>query len=158
MIEFPLTVLYTQIQAYRAGMPRAGSLWTDDHVAQGFAWRPETVAFGVPDHDGPCLLQAGAVAHHQLDPEVLWAVAVPFEVTTGRVSVGTVLSTVDIELPAGRHRLIFEARPGVARGDANYAFLLRLSFMPDAAADFAILRRGDELTTDTVLRKDADPA
>ncbi len=28
----------------------------------------------------------------------------------------------------------------------------------DAAADFAILRRGDELTTDTVLRRDADPA
>lgn len=39
MIEFPLTVLYTQTQAYRAGMPRAGSLWTDDHVAQGFARR-----------------------------------------------------------------------------------------------------------------------
>ncbi|KPF69553.1 hypothetical protein IP69_10665 [Bosea sp. AAP35] len=159
MIEFPLAVLYTQIQAFRAKLPRAGSLWTDDHVAQGFAWRPETVAFGVPDHDGQCVLQAAvADAPYSLADAVLWAVAVPFEVTTGKVSVGTVLNTRDLDVPVGRYSLVFEAWPGRERAGETYAFMLRLLFCPDAAPDFAILRKGEEITTDVVLRRDADPA
>ncbi|MDR6873282.1 hypothetical protein J2Y55_004306 [Bosea sp. BE125] len=159
MLEFPLTVLYTQIIAFRTNLPRPGLLWSDDHVAQGFAWRPETVAFGVPDHDGACLLHVEALAlPYQLPPEALWALSVPFEVSTGRVSVGTVLNTHDFELPIGSYSLIFDVLPGRTIERATYAYLPRLLFVPDARPDFTILRKGDEITTDVILRKDADQA
>jgi hypothetical protein len=159
MLEFPLTVLYTQIQAFRTGLPRAGSLWSDDHVAQGFAWRPETVAFGMPDHDGECLLQADLLpAPYQLAPEVLWAVAVPFTATSGSISVGSVLTTRVFTLPPGSYRLVFDVLPGRTIQGKAFAYVPRLLFAPDPAPDFAILRKGDEITTDSVLRRDAEPA
>ena len=54
--EFPITVLYTQVVVHLADLPRPGLLWDDDHVAQGFAWSEGIASFGVPDHDGECLL------------------------------------------------------------------------------------------------------
>lgn len=52
LAEFILTVLYSQITVAVPGAPAKGLLCTDEHVAQGFAWSPGFVSFGVPDHDG----------------------------------------------------------------------------------------------------------
>ncbi len=159
MLEFALTVLYTQVIAFQTDLSRPGLLWSDDHVAQGFAWRPETVAFGVPDHDGACLLCVETIVRpYRVPDEAVWALSVPFPATTGRVHVGTVLNTRDFELPVGNYSLVFDVLPGRTIEQASYAYLPRLLFVPDDKPDFAILRKGEEITTDTVLRRDADQA
>lgn len=154
-VEFRLVVLYSQIQVCRAGHPEPGSLWTGEHVAQGFAWRPEAVSFGVPDHDGECLLRA-EVLDQPREPasEALWAIRVPFASTTGTVEVGGIAGTQTLDVPFGDHALVFEALPG----KDGLAYDLRLTFQPGKAVTFVILRRGGELAADIPLRLDAEAA
>jgi hypothetical protein len=47
---------------------------------------------------------------------------------------------------------------GHQQGSNFYAYLPQLLFVPDAWPDFAMLRKGDEITPDVILRKDADQA
>lgn len=152
MLEIPQAILYGQVQVFRAGLSNPGSMWSDEHVAQGFAWRPGTVSFGVPDHDGECLLRARVIdGPFRLDDGALWAVAVPFR-STGAVEVGGILSTHTLEVPAGAYRLAFQALPG----SGGHAFILDVVLSPDADAGFEILRvGGGGVTVDRVLRRDA---
>lgn len=154
-LEFALSVLYGQVHACRAGHPAPGSIWTPDHVAQGFAWRPEAVSFGVPDHDGECLLRAGvAGSGHRVSDDAIWALRVPFVSTTGEVEVGGIVSAETFRVPPGPHALHFEALPG----EGGFAYALRMAFVPDGLADFAILRRGGGVGAASVLRVDAEQA
>jgi hypothetical protein len=57
LAEFDLAVDYGQIFAFRPSVARPVVVWTDEHVAQGFAWSPSAMGFGVPDHDGESLVQ-----------------------------------------------------------------------------------------------------
>lgn len=127
--------------------------WTDDHVAQGFAWMPEIVSFGVPDHDGLCLMQVGTVDAIAIEPNALRAIRVPFEVPAASLSIGSILDTKEVNVPAGTYSMIFEALPGDASKAGDYAFVLNLKFLNDESPDFEILKQGTELTTNKVLRK-----
>lgn len=129
----------------------------DDHVAQGFAWSHEIVAFGVPDHDGKCLLQVELLDNFPpLDPTSLWAIRVPFDVTTSALEVGTIGFLREVKIPVGIYSLVFQALPGREVDDESYTFVFRLTFCPNSDPDFAILKQGTELSTDKVLRKDAE--
>lgn len=151
--SFDVSVSYTQIVVFVAGISPPEFDWTDDHVAQGFAWMPEIVSFGVPDHDGICLMQVGTVDAIGVEPNALWAIRVPFQVPFGPLSIGSILDTKDLNVPEGTYSMIFEALPGDASTDGNYAFVLNLKFLKDESPDFEILKQGTELTTKTVLRK-----
>lgn len=153
LADFPIDIDYAQVLVFTAGHPRPGLVWTDEHVAQGFAWAEGIVSFGVPDHDGPCRLQVEHADRLVLAPEAISAVQVPFAIREGLV-IGSVFTRNEAELPHGGHALAFQILPG----DAEFAFLLRLSFIPDEAADFAILKPGGDVTATTVLRRDADLA
>jgi hypothetical protein len=155
-LRFALEVLYTQITVSRHGLPRPGLLWDDDHVAQGFAWGEETVAFGVPDHDGVCLLDVDtADASYRISPNAIWAVSVPFFAKSSRVDVGTVGEEKVFELTPGSYTLTFEALPGTHIDKEDYAFIIRIRFIPDKEPAFRILKTGMEVRTDHVLRTDA---
>jgi hypothetical protein len=56
MVQFEVTARYNQ-QSICSKSEAAFPYWTKDHVAQGFAWRPGHVSFGLPDHDGNCVVQ-----------------------------------------------------------------------------------------------------
>lgn len=153
LADFPITIDYAQVLVFTASHPRPGLLWTDAHVAQGFAWAEGVVSFGVPDHDGECRLQVEIADTVAVEPEAISAVQVPF-VIAETIRLGSVFTLREADLPPGRYALVFQILPG----DAEYAYILRLGFVPDEAADFAILRPGGDITATTVLRRDADPA
>ncbi|MBW7920612.1 MAG: hypothetical protein H3C51_00730 [Rubellimicrobium sp.] len=153
LADFAVTVEYTQVLVETEGPVPAGLLWTDAHVAQGFAWSDGLVSFGVPDHDGTCRVLVELARDVVADPQALWAVQVPFRVT-GPLQIGTVLDTRRVAVPDGSHNLTFQAFPG---GD-DHAYTLRLTFSPAAAPEFRILKKGGDITTDAVLRRDAEAA
>lgn len=157
--EFALTLPYTQVVVHLPELDRPGVLWTGEHVDQGFAWSDGIVAFGVPDHDGACLIRVDASDDVGPSPDALWAVQTPFTVADGPLKVGTIANMRDVSVPAGQYDLVFEARPGTAAAhDGPFAFVLTLNFNRSEAPDFAILKQGEELASETVLRQDADRA
>ncbi len=152
LADFPLSIDYAQVLVQADG-PTTALLWTDAHVAQGFAWSERLVAFGVPDHDGACRMEVELAPFAGPDPQALWAVQVPFSVT-GPLQVGTLFATRGVLVPNGSYNLIYQAFPG--RND--YAYVLRLTFSQSDAPQFRILKRGGDITAATVLRRDAEPA
>jgi len=128
--------------------------WTDEHVAQGFAWSPRAVSFGVPDHDGKCLVQVTATPRVSIEPEALWAVRVPFDVPGGSLTIGSVAADYEVNVPTGKYSLAFEALPGDTAKGHHYTFVFKLTFCTEPHPDFEILKQGRELTTNKVLRKE----
>ena len=157
--KFPLSVSYGQVVVYTANLERPGLLWDDDHLAQGFAWDNGIVSFAVPDHDGASLVEVNSL-EKQRPPidRALWAVEVPFEVTSGNIEVGTIMMMRTVHVPIGKYSLIFQSLPGRKVDNADFTFVFELTFLPNDKADFKILKTGDVLTTDRVLRKDAKRA
>lgn len=156
--EFAVMVFYGQILIFVQGLPRPGLLWTSEHAAQGFAWAPGIVSFGVPDHDGESLIQVKVAPDIAIEPRALWAIRVPFEVPALPLQIGTVGDMAEIDVSPGRYSLVFEALPGNTVKEPVEGFALRLTFCADPHPDFEILRRGGDLATDKVLRRDAQHA
>ena len=151
--EFSLFILYSQVLVHLTNHPSPGLIWSDEHVAQGFAWSKGLVAFGIPDHDGECLVRVIQAEDMALAGDSLWAVQVPFEVTE-QLQIGTVALIQPVEVPVGKYALLFEARPG----DDAFTFIFNLRFVPSEAPEFIILKQGGELETNQVLRRDASLA
>ena len=156
--QFLLTVLYAQITVAVPGAPVGGLLWTDDHVAQGFAWSQGFVSFGVPDHDGQVRVTVERSKSFDPDADTLWAVQTPFDVGASSVEIGTISDERAVAIPAGRYNLVFEARAPRSASDADIAYDLHLHFLETPTPGFAILKQGGEIETERVLSTLADPA
>ncbi len=153
LADFPMVVDHAQVLVGSESREISGLLWTDEHVAQGFAWADGFVSFGVPDHDGECRVLVETSHDAALDPSALWAVQVPFHVT-GPLRIGTVFDARAVAVPDGRYNLIYQA----FSGGSDHAYTLRLSFSLNAAPKFRILKKGGDVTADAVLRRDAEPS
>ncbi len=150
LAQFATVILYGQL-LLADPVETVGLLWSGEEVAQGFAWDRAEVAFGIPDHDGTCLVNLDAGPPVSVADDALWAVAVPFTATGSVLEAGTVLLEHRVAVPPGRYQVVFQARPGAP----DHAYRLDIRLTPSDAPVFAILRRGG-LGTDTVLRRQAD--
>ena len=156
--SFEATVQYAQINIFRPQEPDT-NLWSDEHVAQGFAWREGSVSFGVPDHDGPVWIEVERKdAADPLSGDTMRAIEVPFTVYSDGVVYASLIDDLAIPVPFGAYRLRFEIRPGFTHDETDFALLIVLTFIPDATPDFAILRGDTEVTAQHVLLKTATPA
>lgn len=157
--SFPVSVDYTQVFALLSSLERPGLLWTDDHVAQGFAWNPGIACFGVPDHDGECLIEfdPAATAASLAVETSLWAIAVPFEADGSELMVGTLMDDRPFALAGGLYRLVFEAHAGRTEGGTAYTYILSFKFIRAEHAGFEILKQGP-LGSGKVLLTSAEQA
>jgi hypothetical protein len=153
-----ISVNYTQFIVHRTNR-RPGHIWKDEHVAQGFAWSDGSVSFGVPDHDGECLLEVDLVDElSELGPAVSWAVGVPFSAGSGLLKVGTVGIVAPIAIPAGDYGLAFLCFENFEVGDVLYPFRVIMAFINRPKFSYAILKSGPGLQTDRIQLERADPA
>ena len=156
--ELAVSITHSQIFVNVPSTPSAGLIWTDEDTAQGFAWAPGIACFGVPDHDGQSLIRIDMAARADLDPEALWALRVPFHVESGKIIVGSTFEETEFTLENAQYSLLFEALSARTVDGKDYAFLLVLKFIHAGHADFEILKQGDYLKTDHVLKRRAQYA
>lgn len=157
-MEFLVTISHSQINVFDLSTPDFND-WNDEHVAQGFSWRPNHVSFGVPDHDGKCLVDISVVDHvPELSPSVLRAIRVPFD-ASDQVLVATVFDENELNVPRGNYSLYFWLSEGNPNRPIDpYAYKLNFFFVGGYSEDFEILRRSGEMSTDKILTTEAEPA
>ena len=102
-----LEVSFRQLAVFPDALSDPFNRWTDEHVGQGFSWRPGSVSFAtlvenglhhvtVKVLEGPPALSTAAIR----------AVEVPFDVPdSGRVEIASISASSSVVLPPGRYQL-----------------------------------------------------
>lgn len=151
-----LAVFHGQLAVFVSALEQPFNDWTDQHVSQGFAWRPGSVSFSakveVSRHD----IEINVAKHiGAVHPEAVRAVEVPFEIPAdGAIEIGSIAETVPLLLPAGSYLLRCEfLEPAGAAGER-----VRLTFAKEDAPRFALVLADPGLSTHGELMTTAQPA
>jgi Competence protein J (ComJ) len=154
--EFSVSVSHSQIAVFDHAFERPFNMWTTGHVAQGFSWRPGSVAFRTVEESGRHLVivevNRGGV---DLAPSAVRIIEVPFEVPDDdTIEIGSISESAVVHLPSGPYQLRYECCE--SGGTSNPR--IHLSFWKDASPHFAIIRADDALNPGSDLIKVAEPA
>ncbi|MGQ4275002.1 competence protein ComJ [Terrihabitans sp. B22-R8] len=153
LATFLLYVFYTQILIEVPGAPLESPFWTDDHVAQGFAWSPKSISFGLPDSDGQSKIIVRRSESFQPSEETLWAVQTPLDVPASPIRISSPTTEEhEVAVAPGRYNLVFEAQASHAPPEADIAYVIHLHLIPTETPAFAILKQG-QLGSDRILRE-----
>jgi hypothetical protein len=108
-----LDVSYGQVAVFQQRLRNPFNDWRDEHVRQGFSWRPGSVSFRTMD-DGRMSVEVGRGSPLP-DEDAVRVIRVPFTIDeTGEVEVATIGQGVSLALKPGEYSLVFEhgRRPG----------------------------------------------
>jgi len=141
MMFFPVSINYAQISVCDSN-EIVFSTWNQEHVEQGFVWKEHHISFGIPDHDGPSLVETQLVTDFPpVNDNVLRAIEAPLSAPHG-VTIATIMEDYPINnIPPGEYDVQFrlitsdsmENPPG---SDGNYTYLLQLLFRPGKGHHF----------------------
>lgn len=151
-----LEVSYGQLAIFASSLKQPFNDWTDQHVSQGFAWRPGSVSFRCMVEAGQHVIEIEVVNHvGAVHPDAARVIEVPFEIPAdGAVEVASIAETVPLSLPAGSFLLRCEfLEPPDAAGER-----VRLIFAKKDAPRFAVVRADPELSASGELLMTAQPA
>lgn len=152
---FDLFVHYSQLDVFDPDLESPGNDWREVHVAQGFAWRPGSVAFGTLTDSDPLRVTVQQVTNVAILPDAIRAIVVPFIVSPcGRVGLSDVIHDVEAPMPPGPYALVFET--GFLTDNPEDGTWVRLSFVPQESAEPAILRADAGLNPPDTLDMQAD--
>lgn len=156
LASFQIEVSHGQFSVFCSSIPNPFNDWTDEHVSQGFSWRPGSVSFRTVCESGlHCVHVEAGNERTELCPSAVRVIEVPFDVPDdGAVEVGGIPGTVSLSLPAGRYELRCEFDR--EQHDNTSAVLLR--FLRNDAPGFRVLRADDALSPPQELVKNASPA
>ncbi|WFU53874.1 competence protein ComJ [Bradyrhizobium pachyrhizi] len=148
---------YGQLSVFASALKNPYNDWTDQHVSQGFTWRPGSVSFSSMVESGRHSVEIHVVNHAApVHADAVRAVEVPFEVPAdGAIEVGSIAETVPLELPPGSFLLRCEFfQPSGTDEDER----VRLTFAKKDAPRFAVVRADPELSVRDDLLTTARPA
>lgn len=149
-------VSYSQLAVFASALSQPFNDWTDQHVAQGFAWRPGSVSFRTVAEASSHLVEIEVVDRlGAVHPDAARAVEVPFEVPAdGAIEIGSISETVPVTLPTGS----FLLRCEFLRSTGDDGERVRLTFARTDAPRFAVVRADTDLTVRGELLTTAEPA
>lgn len=154
--KIDVDVSYGQLAIFLSSLKHPFNDWSDQHVAQGFAWRPGSVSFRA-------LVEAG---RHSVEIDVvqklgapksdaLRVVEVPFEVPSdGAIEIGSIAESVALSLPAGTFQLRCEFLHSAGTDGGQ----VRLTFLRSEKPRFAVVRADSDLSIAGELLTTAQPA
>jgi Competence protein J (ComJ) len=151
--SFVLNVSHSQVVVFDRSLERPFNSWTERHVAQGFAWRPGSVAFGTVEESGPHRVSViVAPVHVVVSSRAVRVIEVPFKVPPhGEVEIASVADTVPLQLPSQLDSLRFEYLVGSSAAE------IALTFMRTGSPTFKIMHSDAEPFTGELLLN-ASPA
>ena len=152
----PISVSYSQLAVFDHSLERPFNVWTDRHVAQGFAWRPGSVAFRTIEESGRHLVSIRVDSQRVVSKSnANRIIDVPFVVPrNGKVEIGSISDSVSIEITPGIYQMRFECYEGVV--DENPR--IRLSFAKSNNPRFELVRADKEINLGADLLLTASPA
>lgn len=161
---------YGRVEVCITGVTCGESLyWTDHHFRQGFAWRRGIASFGVPDNYGTIQVHIRRGSAAPLRTDTIRAIRVPFTIPAGgriEVTCGWGIREApspSYPIPAGEYALhyIIGHDPSLETAADRAAYLrgfwCDLVFVPDSAAEPAILQADEDLSPTYPLLMHADP-
>jgi hypothetical protein len=151
-----LEVSYGQLAVFASSLKQPFNDWTDQHVAQGFAWRPGSVSFRTMVEGGRHSILIDVISHvGVVHPDAVRVVEVPLDIPPdGAVEVGSIAETVSLSLPPGSFLLRCEfLQPPSVAGER-----VRFTFAQKDAPRFAVVRADPELSVSSELLTNAQPA
>lgn len=110
MAQFTIDISYGQVSIFDARLAQPFNDWSDDHVLQGFAWRPGSVSFGTLTSAGPTSIEVSCSREFDnAKSSASRVIVVPFSVPEhGDVEVGSISSSAVICVAPGEYELTFE--------------------------------------------------
>jgi hypothetical protein len=107
-MTFSLEVSYAQLAVFDARLANPFNDWSDEHVSQGFSWRPGSVSFATLDPDGTINVDVSRAKASPSGDSPARAIQVPFRVPShGEIEVATISDSFSLELAAGEYALTF---------------------------------------------------
>jgi len=105
-----MNISYSQIAVFSADVSDPFNDWTDEHVAQGFSWRPESVSFKTIEEAGSMDFEVNTTTSFEpATSSAVRVIRVPFRVSErGEVEVASIGDGVAFELAPGLYELTFE--------------------------------------------------
>jgi len=143
-VTITLNVSYGQLAVYSSALQQPFNDWTDQHVDQGFAWRPGSVSFRTMAEAGPHSIEVTTVDHvYGIDADVVRAIEVPFVVPIdGAIEVASISDAVALSLTPGS----FLLRCEFLRPAATAIERVRLIFAKEDVPRFAVVRADQSLS------------
>jgi hypothetical protein len=152
MINLKILVSYNQFCVFDATLDDPFNDWNDDHVRQGFSWRPKSVSFGAKENR-EIKVEVKIADSIKIDSTAFRVIAVPFTVPEHRkIIVGSIGDEHEVEIDAGIYRLIYEL------GSQNATPFCRLTFIADSHSLPEIIEADSEITKRNDLLMNATAA
>lgn len=131
--------------------------WREQHVAQGFTWRPGTVSFATLGDLGDLRVEVRVADDLDVLPEAVRAIVVPFAVSPpGSVGLSDTVDEVTTRVPPGEYALLCEMGY-LSEEEGEEAEWCRLTFAPRRDVQPEILRADELLSPEYPLLMEADP-
>jgi hypothetical protein len=152
---FELNISYSQITIFDRAAIRPFSMWTEQHMRQGFAWRERAVSF-LTMSDGPHLIEVIVSSSKlELPPDAPRIILTPFLVPPScTVEVASIADEFPLELPSGMHALRFEC----FRIEPRLKPRIRIVMTRTDHPTFEVLRADSELSLSDELLHTAEEA
>jgi hypothetical protein len=151
LASFRLNVSYSQICVFQAGLESPFNEWLQEHVDQGFSWRPGAVSFRTLESEAETNIEVCTNTEVKPSPKGERIIQVPFH-SNGGIEIASITDSRELKLPKGDYNLVFEN--GIEEG----GMWVTLIFISNLTLKAAILRADPELKPKSELLMTAEAA
>lgn len=118
-INFNLEISYSQIGIFLVNLDDPFNEWNENHIAQGFSWRKESVCFGTLSNEGQCRIVVGIRDKLTYNQQATRVIVVPFVVEENGIEVASITEGIEILIPKGNYEIVFSARAAKNNEDTD---------------------------------------
>ena len=150
-------IFYHQLVVFDESTAPVANDWREQHVAQGFTWRPGTVSFATLGDLGDLRVEVHIVDDIDVLPDAVRAIVVPFAVSPpGRVGLSDTVNEATTRVPPGEYTLLWQIGY-LNEEEGKEAEWCRLTFVTSPDTQPEILRADELLSPEYPLLMEADP-
>lgn len=150
---FDLVIDYTTIAVFDPRLEMPFNDWRQQHIAQGFSWRPGSVSFGTLYSDNTTIIASQSDSIH-FQEACLRAILVPFEVMeNGEIEIATISEGRVLRVEAGLYKLLYQLSLSDNHQTCNFIFA-----PSNELVEPVVLKADDKLHPTHPLLMEANPA